>query len=239
MGGKTYLKTMVACLFMGASMGAHAQTAQKFPTVDQIAEAGYAASFMCSGVFIAGRTPEQINALELSAADGQPNGYALAIDSKPARVSIDEKRRIVTATFDENTPPMLAAHRDGLGCSVLPWGAGPDASASLPRLSKRRPRYEKDDMGWPKRGPLQSAQDAKPYQDALNSVVDKTFKKDGYGHGVRTTSVIIIDQGEVVVERYRDGFDPHTQYRTWSTAKSLASAIIGVAIKDGVLPGVE
>ena len=40
-------------------------------------------------------------------------------------------------------------------------------------------------------------------------------------------------QGDIVHERYADGFDMTTRTRTWSTAKSIASTLIGMLVDEG------
>ncbi|MEM8985111.1 MAG: serine hydrolase [Pseudomonadota bacterium] len=237
---KKFFLSTVGALAVCVS-AASAQTADELgiPGLEEVMEAGYAATFTCSGVFIAGRSPDQINALELSAADGRPNFYTALLNSAPATIDIDYERKIVSASFDDAAPPIRAAFRDGLGCSILPLGAGPDAAAALPRLSKKRPHQDKSETAWPKRGPIQPASEAKPYQEGLDAVVERAFGREAYGVGSRTVSVLVVHKGEVVAERYGRGFGPHTQYRTWSTAKSFANAVVGVAIEDGVLPDVS
>ena len=200
--------------------------------LEALFEAGEFAAFTCSGHFIAGRSVDEILGFEMTEADGTRftvAGAAPAID-------VDLDRQVVSVPFAEGLPPMRSKYRRGLGCSVLPFGA--PADRKLPILSKPRPEYGKSDLGWPASDPFEPADRAMPYQKALDRVIDRVFGNDTYGAGVRTIGVIVIHEGKVVAERYRDGFGPHTQYRTWSTAKSLASAVVGVAIRKGVLPEV-
>jgi CubicO group peptidase (beta-lactamase class C family) len=42
--------------------------------------------------------------------------------------------------------------------------------------------------------------------------------------------VVVLHRGRIVAERYAPGWGMYTQYRTWSTAKSIASALIGVLV---------
>ena len=51
----------------------------------------------------------------------------------------------------------------------------------------------------------------------------------------QTLGVVILHRGRIVAERYAAGWGVHTQYRTWSTAKSISNALIGVLVKRGVL----
>lgn len=195
-------------------------------------EAGYAAIFACSSQFIAGRSLEQITNLEITASDTEPHTVA----GEPPKFSVDFENKTVSVPFSTGYPPIHAAFREGIGCSVLPWGADINAKDDLPTLSKKRPSYNRDDDQWPETGPIKVAATLKSYAPALEKVVDRVFDPEIYGTGSRTIGVIVLHKGEVVAERYRDGFGPHTQYRTWSTAKSLASAVVGVAIHRGILP---
>ena len=52
----------------------------------------------------------------------------------------------------------------------------------------------------------------------------------------KTVSLLVLHKGEIVLERYADGFDMTTRTRTWSTAKSIAaSTLIGMKV-DNVVP---
>ena len=50
-------------------------------------------------------------------------------------------------------------------------------------------------------------------------------------------------RGQIIAERYAPGFGVHTQYRTWSTAKSITNALVGILVGQGRLevdaPGSE
>ena len=43
-----------------------------------------------------------------------------------------------------------------------------------------------------------------------------------------TISLMVVYRGDIVHERYADGFDMTTRTRTWSTAKSIAATLIGM-----------
>jgi CubicO group peptidase (beta-lactamase class C family) len=61
-------------------------------------------------------------------------------------------------------------------------------------------------------------------------VVAKAF--DG-GFGGKTTAVLVLRDGKILGERYREGWDRHTPQRTWSAAKSLTASVIGRAVQLG------
>ena len=50
-----------------------------------------------------------------------------------------------------------------------------------------------------------------------------------------TVSLIVVYDGQIVLERYAPGFTLHTRTRTWSTAKSIAATLIGMLVDEGRL----
>jgi CubicO group peptidase (beta-lactamase class C family) len=45
----------------------------------------------------------------------------------------------------------------------------------------------------------------------------------------------VVHRGHLVAERYRPGFGPQTPYRTWSAAKMLTNALVGILVGRGML----
>ncbi len=58
---------------------------------------------------------------------------------------------------------------------------------------------------------------------------------DAQRKGVRTDALVIIKSGKIVYERYGRGFDETKRHISWSVAKSITSALTGVAAKKGVI----
>lgn len=56
---------------------------------------------------------------------------------------------------------------------------------------------------------------------------------------LNTQGVVIIRHGRVVAERYADGRNASSIATSWSTAKSFASALLGVAIDEGYIQSVD
>ncbi len=58
----------------------------------------------------------------------------------------------------------------------------------------------------------------------------------GGGEGIgRTDALIVSQRGEIVIERYGDAMDVATQLRSWSMAKSVLHAAVGILVADGAL----
>jgi CubicO group peptidase (beta-lactamase class C family) len=186
--------------------------------------AGYKAAFLCSDLFNAGQTPEQVAADDL---EGIYPDYQALVRELPAE--IDRERKQVSVRFDKHLPPRVAAWRPNLGCAQLPIGAEPDAVARLPRFDAAAPKT--DGRKWPDGDVHPKVRTPK----ALAGVAERAFDSATYGEGSKTTAVLVLKDGRIVAERYRADFDMHTPQRTWSAAKSLTASVVGRAVQLGLV----
>jgi CubicO group peptidase (beta-lactamase class C family) len=51
----------------------------------------------------------------------------------------------------------------------------------------------------------------------------------------QTRAVVIIQGGRLVTERYMPGFGPDTRLISWSVAKSITQALVGIGVGDGLI----
>jgi CubicO group peptidase (beta-lactamase class C family) len=216
----------------GAALAGYGQSSQQDRQQDphsRALAAGYKAAFTCSGVFDAGLTTEQITADDLEGIYVQ---YQQLVRSLPA-AEINRERHIVSVTFDDKLPPRISAWRPGLGCTELPIGAGLEMVSILPQLKAARPAGDMDKLAWPQgdAGALSATQPPA----ALSQVITQLFDGHTYGAGSKTTAVIVISDGKILAERYRDGYDMHTPQRTWSVAKSITGTVVGRAVQLGLV----
>jgi CubicO group peptidase (beta-lactamase class C family) len=91
----------------------------------------------------------------------------------------------------------------------------------------------------PGRAPLTEAAKAAILTDAagaqkeqLARELDDLFAADGLGE---TRAVVLMYGGEVVAERYAPGYDRDTLFVSWSMAKTITAAMIGMLVADGRL----
>jgi len=60
-----------------------------------------------------------------------------------------------------------------------------------------------------------------------------------FADGMNTQAVVVVHGGVIVAEWYADGASEDSWAASWSMAKSFTSALIGIAIEDGLIPGVD
>ncbi len=186
--------------------------------------AGYRALFTCSAYFVAGRPLADILQVEL--IDTAPFGFPDPV--------IDEKRQLVTAE-DQGGNRQLAAFRDSMGCTLLPphWDAAD--IARLPYVAVAgQPSRAGEPFPFGDRVDLDAGGTRSDFH-GLKPLLQRAFDGRSYGEGVITAGVIVVHGGTIVAERYRSGFGVHSGYRTWSTAKSISAALLGIASHHGLL----
>ena len=191
--------------------------------------AGYKALFTCSATFLAHRTPEQIAEFELAGIyrDFEPTMVKLPSPE------VDIAASSVSVTYDAAQPPRIARLHAPLGCTLLPPAAA--ATMPLPRLDLAA-APDRSNAAWPSGDTL----DHQPVAgDAAGSplarVIALGFDGKTYGERTRTSAVVIVADGTIVGENYADGVDVDVPQRTWSVAKSITGALVGIAAKDGLL----
>ena len=60
-----------------------------------------------------------------------------------------------------------------------------------------------------------------------------------FADGRNTQGVVVVRDGVIVAEWYADDAGPDSWVASWSVAKSFTSAVVGIAIEQGRIPGVD
>jgi CubicO group peptidase (beta-lactamase class C family) len=210
---------------VAAHAGPHYQRPAGIAEADEpLIVAGYRALFTCSAYFFAGRPLADIERIELIDT----------LDARLPKPSIDLARQLVIAS-DGAGNEQIAAFRDTMGCTLLPPHWGPADVPRLPYVAfPKTPDVAK--LEFPEGDRVRVAGNGlhREFQ-GLRPVLDRAFDGSTYGDGVVTAGVIVLRDGELIAERYRPGFGIESGYRTWSTAKSITAALMGIAAHKGLL----
>lgn len=83
---------------------------------------------------------------------------------------------------------------------------------------------------WPE-APLPAGIDRPFFQAA----VDDLFSTTGRGGTRDTRALLLVHRGRLVFERYAEGFDHESRFQSWSMAKSVTNAFVGLVVGDGLL----
>ena len=194
----------------------------------EMIQRGVQAILQCNGLFTGDRTLEQVFEQELAYLS-DPVGTADGGDYE-----VDWERKAVAIGAPVAIPTMRAAFREGIGCVIMSPDQTFDDIDDLPILSTPPLAGDPAAMAWPD-GDLVMSRPLPVGVDpvALQAASDWSF--DRASPEQVTLSLIVLHDGQIIHERYAPGMDMFTKTRTWSTAKSIASTLIGMLVDEGKL----
>ncbi|HEV2530555.1 serine hydrolase [Phenylobacterium sp.] len=67
----------------------------------------------------------------------------------------------------------------------------------------------------------------------------KTWTVDDYMKAYRVSGLLVLEDGQIVLERYALGRGPADRWTSFSVAKSVTSTLVGAAIQDGKIKGLD
>jgi len=94
------------------------------------------------------------------------------------------------------------------------------------------------ELAWPTNGWETGEMDA-GVAAIVTPLIDKVIAGEKAGPMGETRAVVIIHEGKLVAEAYRDGFGPKTKQISWSMAKSVTSALVGRAVALGLIDDID
>ena len=226
------MKRMVVALITAALLVPLAAVAQQEETYDywrpqrDMVSRGQQAIFMCNGLFTGSRSLENVFAQELAFLSS-PIGNAAGGD-----YVINETLRAVAIGADDGTPVMRAAFREGVGCVILAPDQTFEDIERLPQLTLPYPPGDPATIAWPD-GDLITDRSLPVGVNgaALQAASDWAFDRESPEQV--TLSLLVVHNGRLVHERYAPGMEIGTRTRTWSTAKSIATTLIGMLVDEG------
>ena len=169
---------------------------------------GYAAKNLASDVFVSGREPADVEALDLH--------FSFI---KFTRNKVDFENKTVTSRFLWGKS--VAAYRDGYGVTLLRGKKAAELQAE---------KY-----------PLATEEDGPdflvPGDSALTARLAPIAKAlvDDHAYNGTPFAFVVLHEGKVVAERYREGLSARTRLLSWSMAKSFTNALAGIMSGDGLV----
>jgi len=222
---KSYLY-IAACAVIGTlSWQTQAVEQQDMATVTKEMSAGAGAKLACSGVFLQNRTSENVVKRDL-----RPIAYPLL---KDVVFTFDHETKIATAVAGD--VKRSALYRPGVGCTLMLNGSTPEqllaqaegiSDYSGPHRAKSWP--EGDDV------PLDRKSEGVDWQK-LDAAVEAAFVDKSEHQTIDTRAILVVYKGEIVAEKYAEGFGPKSRFLSWSASKSVTSALIGAMVTENKL----
>ncbi len=180
---------------------------------------GYAAKNLSSGVFVAGRTQESMEATDLNFS------FIKYVKSK-----IDFDKKEVTSKFLWNTSKSV--YIDGYGC-VLVNDFTADEIKNRPYPELKMLPGNPDTIPWPMGDLITDTIPQGIDMDQLNQSLGKAFADTIPQKG--TFAVAVVYKGQLVAEKYKKGFSAKNRFLSWSMAKSFMNAWVGILENKGIV----
>ncbi len=180
----------------------------------------YGAKVMCSAVFTAGRNEHQVREQDLSA-------YMM----KLADFKVNYTDSSVTGSI-WGMAKRKAIYREGLGATVV-------SELSEQEIRKQhfflagKPFVQTDSLLWPLGDKLSGTFPAAIDSTKLQAAIQNIFEEKDTILPIRTRAVVIVYNGQLIAERYADGFSVRTKLAGWSMTKTVTGALIGLLVKLG------
>jgi CubicO group peptidase (beta-lactamase class C family) len=70
---------------------------------------------------------------------------------------------------------------------------------------------------------------------ALDAAIDGAFQAIGRSGVPDTRALLVVHHGTIIAERYAPGFARDTRFQSWSVAKSITHALVGILVGQGRL----
>lgn len=183
---------------------------------------GFGAKVLCSSVFVSGREEQRVRQEELA-------HFPLSL----GHFTVDYKDSSVTGSV-WGFAKKKAIYRRGLGSTLVS-----ELSEEAIRAEKMAlavpPSVGGDTVPWPVGDKVADSLPAGLDKAVLLRAIDSAFAETDTVHPFRTRAVIVVYKGQLVAERYADGYSPKTPLLGWSMTKSVTSALIGMLVMDGQL----
>ncbi len=181
----------------------------------------FAAKGMCSSVFLANKTPERVQAEDLSF-------FPISL----AKSKIDYEEKSVTSTVF-GLAKRKAIYREGLGAVLVLDKSEEELKKDEIKIPE--PTYSQDTILWPKGDILPAEKPAGVNYDRLNELIDTCFDAPGSELFKQTLSVAVVYDNQLIAEKYLEGYNSETMFHGWSMTKSITGALAGILNDQGKL----
>ncbi len=216
MSVKKIIGLSLLVIFLGALSYGVYYASQAFPIIT-----GYGAKNLCSCAYLSNRSEESVLGNELSAFPLSIGTFELHPEDSSATATV--------FGFAEHT----AIYRRGLGCTLL--NEITEEELRTQKFNLPKPLGNQDSIAWPMGNLTRDTILQDVNYELLNKTVEDAFTEPGEEKNRRTRAILVIYDGQIIAEKYSEGFDKNTRQLGWSMAKSVTNSLIGILVRDGKL----
>jgi CubicO group peptidase (beta-lactamase class C family) len=216
MSAKKIIGVSLLIIFLGGLFYGVYYAAQAFPIIT-----GYGAKNLCSCAYLSGRSEQSVLDNELSAFPLSIGTFELHPEDSSATASV--------FGFAEHK----AIYRKGLGCTLV--NEIREEEIRNQKFNLPTPLGNQDSIAWPMGNLVRDTILPDINYELLNTTVEDAFAEPGESKNRRTRAILVIYDGQIIAEKYAEGFDKNTRQLGWSMAKSVTNSLVGILVRDGKL----
>ncbi len=187
---------------------------------------GFGAKAACSCIFVSERSEEDVMKEELGAFPFTLGSYKVNMTDQSVTGSVlgMAKRK--------------AIYRPGLGCTLvneIEESTLRKQIFTLPYSITKPEGFRKEDLPWPQGDGITDINPSSIDKVKLEEAINAAFHENDSNGQRRTRAVVVVYDGQLVGEKYADGYTMNSRHNGWSIAKSITAALIGILVKQGKL----
>jgi len=180
---------------------------------------GFGAKNLCSAVYLQHRKASDVIREDLSE-------FPISL----GRYTLNEKDSSVTGSI-LGFAVQKAIYRKGLGATLVNDLTEKQIRAQT-WTTPYDPLINRDSIAWPDGDKLPDTIPSSINKKALADILETVFAKPDKA---QTRAFVVIYDGEIVAEKYADGFNRNTPMQGWSMSKSITATLTGILVKQGKL----
>ncbi len=184
----------------------------------------FKAKALCAAVFVSGRDPAVVEREDM--------GFNPLFKLFKANINPAEKS-VTCSLLGTGIYEKKAIQVENLGAVLLSGIEEKTIRQWNPAISTPE-QINPEKIPWPKGDLIPTGpQPANIDMAKINSAVDGLFIEANPKKKLHTRALLIVYNGRIIAERYGEGITEDTPMLSWSMAKSVTNAIIGILVKQG------
>jgi CubicO group peptidase (beta-lactamase class C family) len=187
---------------------------------------GFGAKGVCSCVFVGDRTAQ-------SAIDNELSAFPLSLGS----FEVNMKDSSATGSVF-GLAVSKAIFRKGVGCTLVRELSEEEIRENLSEVNVN-PLKLPDTVYWPLGTKMMDTTISNLDMEKLQQVLTQSFDNTHPEIPANTRSVLVIYDGQLIMEQYAEGFDKNSAQLGWSMAKSVTNGLFGIMQHKGMIDIME